>query len=54
MSNPKLVALIATHGRVSLLTNRSISSVLSQIRRPDKLIVVEDGDSEATKVKYWI
>lgn len=40
----KVVALIATHNRSSLLLNRSLVSIAHQLRLPDAIVVVNDGD----------
>ena len=41
---PKIAAVIATHNRPELLTNRALASVELQTRPPDYLVVVDDSD----------
>ncbi|TGD41393.1 glycosyltransferase [Pseudotabrizicola sediminis] len=41
-----LVAMVATHNRIDLLLQRSLPSVLGQIRRADRIVVVDDGKDQ--------
>ena len=43
---PPIAAVIATHNRPQLLSERSLKSVAGQTRPPDLLVVVDDSDSE--------
>lgn len=41
---PKVAALIACSGRFELLEHRALSSVRSQVRPPDVIVIVVDAD----------
>ena len=43
---PSIAAVVATHNRPGLLTDRALVSISQQTRRPDFLIVVDDSDAE--------
>ena len=43
---PKVAALIAYSGRFELLEHRALSSVRSQVRPPDVIVIVVDADHD--------
>lgn len=47
MGAPRIAVIVATSNRISMLSQRSLPSVVAQTRAPDFLVVVDDSDCDA-------